>query len=142
VDAVELDTLHPVMVARGYGADKVLTLPSSSGKRAHPCVAYSTDVVALFPETRLVGQRRPRRPPVNPIAVVVDLPHQRDRFRSGVATLPPGPLRDVLTAVAYARDEAARTGATTATDDRWQAVVTAAERAVRAGAPVALRIVA
>jgi hypothetical protein len=79
---------------------------------------------------------------VNPTAVVIDLPDQRDRFRSGVATLPPGPLRDVLTAVAYARDEAARTGATTATDDRWQAVVTAAERAVRAGAPVALRIVA
>jgi len=79
---------------------------------------------------------------VNPTTVVIDLPDQRDRFRSGVATLPPGPLRDVLTAVAYARDEAARTGATTATDDRWRAVVTAAERAVRAGAPVALRIVA
>ena len=69
---------------------------------------------------------------MNPTTVVIDLPGQRDRFRSGVATLPPGPLRDVL----------ARTGATTATDDRWRAVVTAAERAVRAGSPVTLRIVA
>ena len=42
---------------------------------------------------------------------VTDLPDQRDRFRSGATTLAPGPLRDVLIAVAYARDEAARTGA-------------------------------
>jgi hypothetical protein len=54
----------------------------------------------------------------------------RHTFRSAVAALEPGPLRDVLTAVAYARDEAARTGAATASDDRWRAVVTAAERAV------------
>lgn len=54
----------------------------------------------------------------------------RDRFRSAVGTLPPGPLRDVLTAVAYARDAAARTGAGAAPHDRWQAVVAVAERAV------------
>jgi hypothetical protein len=53
----------------------------------------------------------------------------RDRFRATVAALPPGPLRDVLVAVAYARDAAARTGACTAPDDRWQAIVAAAERA-------------
>jgi hypothetical protein len=53
----------------------------------------------------------------------------RDYFRSAVATLPPGPLRDVLTAVAYARDATARTGAVP--DDRWRAVVAVAERAVR-----------
>ena len=51
-------------------------------------------------------------------------------FRSAVAALDDGPLRDVLTAVAYARDDAARTGATTASDDRWRAVVAAAERAL------------
>ena len=67
---------------------------------------------------------------MNPIAVVIDLPDQRDRFRSGVATLPPGPLRDVLTAVAYARDAAARTGGPTVPDDRWQAVVAVAERSL------------
>jgi hypothetical protein len=55
----------------------------------------------------------------------------RDQFRSAVAALPPGPLRDVLTTVAYARDAAARTGASSAPDDRWLAVVAAAERAVR-----------
>lgn len=71
---------------------------------------------------------------------VTDLPDQRDRFRSGVATLAPGPLRDVLIAVAYARDEAARTGAPTPSDDRWRAVVAAAERAVQLSA--ALRLVA
>jgi hypothetical protein len=54
----------------------------------------------------------------------------RDRFRSAVTALPPGPLRDVLTAVAYARDAAARTGATAAPDDRWRALVAAAERAL------------
>ena len=72
-----------------------------------------------------------------------DLPDQRDRFRSSVATLAPGPLRDVLIAVAYARDEAARTGAATASDDRWRAVVTAAERAIRDVAiPTPLQLVA
>jgi hypothetical protein len=65
-----------------------------------------------------------------PTVVVTDLPDHRDRFRSSVAALAPGPLRDVLTAVAYARDGAARTGATTPSDDRWRAVVTAAERAM------------
>jgi hypothetical protein len=54
----------------------------------------------------------------------------RDRFRGAVAALPPGPLRDVLTAVAYARDAAARTGAAAAPDDRWQALVATAERAL------------
>ena len=72
-----------------------------------------------------------------------DLPDQRDRFRSSVATLAPGPLRDVLIAVAYARDEAARSGAATASDDRWRAVLTAAERAARAAVtPVPLQLVA
>ena len=52
-----------------------------------------------------------------------------DQFRSAVAALPPGPLRDVLTTVA--RDAAARTGAGSVPDDRWLAVVAAAERAVR-----------
>ena len=55
----------------------------------------------------------------------------QDQFRSAVAALPPGPLRDVLTTVAYARDAAARTGAGSVPDDRWLAVVAAAERAVR-----------
>lgn len=55
----------------------------------------------------------------------------RDRFRAAVAALPAGPLRDVLVAVAYARDAAARNGASAAPDDRWQAVVAAAERAAR-----------
>ena len=64
-----------------------------------------------------------------PTIVVTDLPDHRDQFRSSVAALAPGPLRDVLTAVAYARDGAARTGATTPSDDRWRAVVAAAERA-------------
>ena len=78
------------------------------------------------------------------------VPDPRHAFRSAVAALDPGPLRDVLTAVAYARDEAARTGATSASDDRWRAVVTAAERAVNtateravgAATPTALRLVA
>jgi len=49
----------------------------------------------------------------------------------------------VLTAVAYARDDAARTGATTVADDRWRAVVAAAERAVAvATVPVPLQLVA
>lgn len=55
----------------------------------------------------------------------------RDHFRTTVTALPPGPLREVLTAVAYARDAAARTGTGAAPDDRWLAVVAAAERAVR-----------
>ena len=55
----------------------------------------------------------------------------RDQFRSAVAALPPGPLRDVLTAVAYARDAAACADTGSAPDDRWLAVVAAAERAVR-----------
>ena len=77
------------------------------------------------------------------LTTVTDLPDQRDRFRSSVATLAPGPLRDVLIAVAYARDEAARSGATTASDDRWRAVVAAAERAIRDVAiPTPLQLVA
>ena len=54
----------------------------------------------------------------------------RDRFRSAVTALPPGPLRDVLTAVAYARDAAARSGTDAAPHDRWEAVVAVAERAL------------
>ncbi len=65
-----------------------------------------------------------------PTTVVTDLAERRDLFRSSVAALAPGPLRDVLTAVAYARDGAARFGATTPSDDRWRAVVAAAERAM------------
>ena len=71
------------------------------------------------------------------------VPDPRHTFRSAVAALDAGPLRDVLTAVAYARDDAARTGASTASDDRWRAVVAAAERALRAdAAPVRLHLVA
>jgi hypothetical protein len=77
-----------------------------------------------------------------PTTVVTDLPDHRDQFRSSVAALAPGPLRDVLTALAYARDGAARTGATTPSDDRWRAVVAAAERAVRETTPSVLRLVA
>jgi hypothetical protein len=68
----------------------------------------------------------------------------RDRFRDTVATLPPGPLRDVLTAVSYARDAAARTGAAAAPDDRWRALVAAAERALleSAGTETLPRLVA
>jgi hypothetical protein len=77
-----------------------------------------------------------------PTTVVADLPDHRDLFRSSVAALAPGPLRDVLTAVAYARDGAARTGAPTPSDDRWRAVVAAAERAVREATPSVLRLVA
>ena len=55
----------------------------------------------------------------------------QDQFRNAVAALPPGPLRDVLTTVAYARDAAARSGASTAPDDRWRALLGAAERAVQ-----------
>ena len=63
----------------------------------------------------------------------------RDHFRAAVAALPAGPLRDVLVAVAYARDAAARAGASAAPDDRWLALVAVAERAVReAGIDVAL----
>ncbi len=76
------------------------------------------------------------------LTAVTDLP-DRDRFRSSVTTLAPGPLRDVLVAIAYARDEAARSGAATASDDRWRAVVAAAERAARAAViPVPLQLVA
>jgi hypothetical protein len=67
----------------------------------------------------------------------------RDSFRNAIAALPPGPLRDVLTAVAYARDAAARSGPGAVPDDRWRAVVAAAERAVRtAGTEYAPRLVA
>jgi hypothetical protein len=64
------------------------------------------------------------------LSAVVGHADGRNRFRDAVAGLPPGPLRDVLTAVAYARDAAARTGATAAPDDRWRALVAAAERAL------------
>jgi hypothetical protein len=78
---------------------------------------------------------------------ITDLPEYRDQFRSSVAALAPGELRDVLTAVAYARDGAARTGGSTPSDDRWRAVITAAERAITTAAapevvPVVLRLVA
>jgi hypothetical protein len=67
----------------------------------------------------------------------------RDCFRSAVATLPPGPLRDVLTTVAYARDATARTGNGAVPEDRWRAVVAVAERAVRnAGAEFTPRLAA
>jgi hypothetical protein len=67
----------------------------------------------------------------------------RDCFRDAVLALPPGPLRDVLTAVAYARDAAARGGSSAAPEDRWQALVAVAERAVQdAAADFTLRLVA
>jgi hypothetical protein len=69
----------------------------------------------------------------------VDRTHGRDTFRAAVGSL------DLLTAVAYARDEAARTGSTTAPAERWSAVVAAAERAVHRAAtdlPQQRRVVA
>jgi hypothetical protein len=60
-----------------------------------------------------------------------DVADCRDRFREAVTALEPGPLRDVLVAVAYARDAAARTGAANAPDDRWRAILTAADRAAQ-----------
>ncbi len=55
----------------------------------------------------------------------------RDRFRAAVVALPPGPLREVLTAVAYARDAAARTGGPAVPEDRWVALVAVAERVLQ-----------
>ena len=76
----------------------------------------------------------------NPAMSVAADDADRDCFRRAVAALPPGPLRDVLTAVAYGRDAAARTG--TVPDDRWRAVVAVAERSVRnAGTELTLRLV-
>ena len=66
--------------------------------------------------------------------LILDPTQRRDRFRATVAALDPGPLREVLTAVAYAVDEAARTAAAAAPPDRWHAVVAAAERAAHAAA--------
>lgn len=65
-----------------------------------------------------------------PTAALAD----RDHFRNAVAALPPGPLRDVLTAVAYGRDAAARAGTDAVPEDRWLAVVAAAERSLAAPA--------
>lgn len=62
----------------------------------------------------------------------VDRTDRRDRFRAAVVALDPGPLQEVLTAVAYARDEAARARSSTVPAARWSAVVAAAERAVAA----------
>jgi hypothetical protein len=64
--------------------------------------------------------------------VGMDRVDSRDSFRVAVGALGPGPLRELLTAVAYARDEAARTGSATVSTGRWTAVVAAAERAVGA----------
>jgi hypothetical protein len=64
----------------------------------------------------------------------VDRTGGRDAFRAAVGALDPGPLRELLTAVAYARDEVARSGSSTAPAERWSVVVAAAERAVRAAA--------
>lgn len=74
------------------------------------------------------------------LAIVTDGSLDRDRFRVAVAGLEPGPLRDVLTAVAYARDEAARVGTVGAPSGRWPAVVAAAERAVHQRAADAARL--
>jgi hypothetical protein len=70
-------------------------------------------------------------PDLVPPAVLGSTAADRDRFRAAVTALPAGPLRDVLVAVAYARDAAARAGVSTAPDDRWRAVVAAAERAAQ-----------
>jgi hypothetical protein len=67
----------------------------------------------------------------NPAMPVAADDADRDCFRRAVAALPPGPLRDVFTAVAYGRDAAARTGTGAVPDDRWRAVVAVAERSVR-----------
>ena len=76
----------------------------------------------------------------NPAMPVAADDADRDCFRRAVARLPPGPLRDVLTAVAYARDASARTGAVP--DDRWRAVVAVAERSVQnAGTEFTVRLV-
>jgi hypothetical protein len=64
-------------------------------------------------------------------AVQNDPSDRRERFRSAVGELEAGVLKDVLTAVAYARDEAARLRAPAASHGRWMAVVAAAERATR-----------
>jgi hypothetical protein len=78
------------------------------------------------PQTSLVGQLTLRPLPF-PVSTEATMPAplpaaadhaDRDRFRSAVTALPPGPLRDVLTAVAYARDAAARTGTGAAPHDR------------------------
>ena len=105
-------------------------------------MSYFTDATALLPEAEHAGQC--------PSPEASHVPHHRhhrpadhrDLFRSSVAALAPGPLRDVLIAVAYARDEAGRFGATTPSDDRWRAVVAAAERAVQETTPGVLRLVA
>jgi len=82
-------------------------------------------------------------PDLVPPAALSSAASERDRFRAAVASLPAGPLRDVLVAVAYARDAAARTGSAAAPDDRWRAVVAAAERAAQdAVIEVTLRLVA
>jgi hypothetical protein len=64
-------------------------------------------------------------------AVQNDPSDRRERFRSAVGELEAGALKDVLTAIAYARDDAARVGAPAASRGRWMAVVAAAERATR-----------
>jgi hypothetical protein len=66
------------------------------------------------------------------VPAAVDRADGRDSFRAAVAALDPGPVRELLTAVAYARDEAARNGSGTASTGRWAAVVAAAERTVTA----------
>jgi hypothetical protein len=81
------------------------------------------------------------RDPVLPGAVLpaaVVRTHGRDAFRAAVGALDPGPLRDLLTAVAYARDGAARSGSAAAPAERWSAVVAAAERAVQLAAAAEL----
>jgi hypothetical protein len=67
----------------------------------------------------------------NPAMPVAADDADRDCFRRAVAALPPGPLRDVLTAVAYGRDAAARTGTGAVPDDRWRDVVAVEEGSVR-----------
>jgi hypothetical protein len=79
-----------------------------------------------------VGQAPLRMVPDRAVPAPADRTGGRDGFRAAVGALDPGPLREVLTAVAYARDEAARTGSGTVPAGRWSAVVAAAERAVDA----------
>jgi hypothetical protein len=86
------------------------------------------------------GTARPHPARDPGLAIATDGSLGRDRFRAAVTGLEPGPLRDVLTAVAYARDEAARVGTAGAPSGRWLAVVAAAERAVHQGAADAARL--
>jgi hypothetical protein len=93
-------------------------------------MGYRGGVVADGVTGTGTGRLRVVRGPVAPAAPTRD--PGRDDFRTAVSALDPGPLRELLTAVAYARDETARTGSATPSTGRWLAVVAAAQRAAAA----------